>query len=121
MDEAEIKQYMDTEKALERIRGNKKLLKTLLTHFMNTQDQVAQLKREVKVNDKDGAAKSAHAIKGVAANLSMTALYDQSVSFEALLKSGGDTGDMAEGFGTFETAYKKTLECVEALLRNFPA
>jgi HPt (histidine-containing phosphotransfer) domain-containing protein len=118
MNEVEIKQYVDTAKALERIRGNQKLFKTLLTHFMNTQDQVTQLKGEVEANDRDGAAKSVHAIKGVAANLSMTALYDQSVAFEALLKSGDDT---TEGFGAFEDAYKKTLECVEALLQNPPA
>jgi HPt (histidine-containing phosphotransfer) domain-containing protein len=118
MNEAEIKQYVDTEKALERIRGNKKLFKTLLMHFMNTKDQVAQLKQEVEANDREGAAKSAHAIKGVAANLSMTALYDQSVAFEALLKSGDDT---TEGFGTFEDAYKKTLECVEVLVQSLSA
>jgi HPt (histidine-containing phosphotransfer) domain-containing protein len=113
MNEAESKQYIDTQKALERIRGNEKLFKTLLKHFLNTQEQVDQLKREVEANDREGAAKSVHAIKGVAANLSMTTLYDQSVSFEALLKSGGD---VSGAFGTFDAAYQKTLECVKTLL-----
>ncbi|MDR2137196.1 MAG: Hpt domain-containing protein [Synergistaceae bacterium] len=118
MNDAESKQYVDTQKALERIRGNEKLFKTLLKHFLNIQEQVDQLKREVEANDREGAGKSTHAIKGVAANLSMTALYEQSVSFETLLKSGGDT---SEAFGIFEATYQKTLECVKALLQDSPA
>jgi HPt (histidine-containing phosphotransfer) domain-containing protein len=118
MNEAELKQYVDTEKALERIRGNSKLFKTLLTHFLATRTQFEQLKKEIGANDREAAAKSVHAIKGVAANLSMTALYELCPPFEALLKTDADT---AETLGNFETTYEKTIECVNLLLQNPPA
>ncbi|MDR2528467.1 MAG: Hpt domain-containing protein [Synergistaceae bacterium] len=117
MDEAEIKKYVDTVKALERIRGNAKLFKMLLTHFLNTQAQMDQLKQEIAANDRQAASKSVHALKGVAANLSMTALYELCPPFEALLKTDEDA---SASLAAFEAAYAKTLECVNHLL-NPPA
>ena len=115
MTDAEIKEYVDTEKALGRIRGNSKLFKTLLTHFLATRSQFDQLKQEIAANDREAAAKSVHALKGIAANLSMTRLYEQCPPFEALLKTDDDVGGM---FLAYETAYEKTLECVNVLLQN---
>ncbi|MDR1376707.1 MAG: Hpt domain-containing protein [Synergistaceae bacterium] len=115
MNETELKQYVDAEKALERIRGNAKLFKTLLTHFLATKSQVEQLRGEIEANDRDAASKSVHAIKGVAANLSMTALYELCPPFEALLKTDGDT---AETFKSFEGAYDKTVEAVNTILQR---
>ncbi|MDR1978033.1 MAG: Hpt domain-containing protein [Synergistaceae bacterium] len=118
MDQAELKQYVDTEKALERIRGNAKLFKTLLTHFLATRTQFEQLRKEIEANDREAAAKSVHAIKGVAANLSMTVLYELCPPLEALLKTDADT---AEAFKSFEAAFEKTVESVNVLLQNPPA
>jgi len=113
MDDMEIKQYLNKEKALERIRGNAKLFKTLLTHFLATQSQFEQLQKEIAENDREAASKSVHALKGVAANLSMTALYDICTPFEALLKTDADT---AESLALFNAAYEKTVECVKSTL-----
>jgi HPt (histidine-containing phosphotransfer) domain-containing protein len=118
MNETELKQYVNTEKALERIRGNSKLFKTLLTHFLATRTQFEQLRKEIEANDREAAAKSVHTIKGVAANLSMTALYEICPPFEALLKTDADT---AETFKNFEATYEKTIESVNVLLQNPPA
>ena len=117
MDDMELKQYVDTEKALERIRGNAKLFKTLLKHFLATQTQFDQLQTEIAANDREAASKSVHALKGVSANLSMTRLYEQCLPLEALLKSGDDVG---ETFSVYETTYEKTLECVNVLLQKIP-
>jgi len=113
MDDLEIKQYLDTEKALERIRGNAKLFKTLLTHFLATRNQFEQLQKEIEANDREAASKSVHALKGVAANLSMIKLYDVSAPFEVLLKTDSD---IAESLVSFNYTYEKTLECVNAIL-----
>ena len=116
MNDAEIRQYVDAEKALERIRGNAKLFKMLLTTFIeSTGPQFEQLKKEIEADDREAAAKTVHAIKGVAANLSMTTLYELSPSFEALLKGDGDT---AETFAAFQAAFDKTTEAVQALLQQ---
>ena len=118
MDDMEIKQYVNTEKALERIRGNAKLLKTLLTHFLATRSQFEQLQKEIEANDREAASKSVHALKGVAANLSMTSLYDLCPPFEALLKTDGDTSDT---LAAFNAAYEKTVETVNAVLPTLSA
>ena len=118
MTDAEMKEYVDTEKALARIRGNNKLFKTLLTHFLATQSQFDQLKQEVAANDREAAAKSVHALKGVSANLSMTRLYELCLTFEALLKSEDDA---TEAFAAYEATYGKTIECVNTLLKTLPA
>ena len=113
MDDMEIKQYVNTEKGLERIRGNVKLFKTLLMRFMDTRSQFEQLQKEIEANDRESASKTLHALKGVAANLSMPALYDLCPSFEALLKTDADT---SESLASFNAAYEKTVECVNAIL-----
>ena len=113
MDDLEIKQYVDTEKALGRIRGNAKLFKTLLTHFLATRSQFEQLQKEIAANDREAASKSVHALKGVAANLSMTKLYDVSAPFEALLKTDADATEI---LASFNVAYEKTIESVNSIL-----
>jgi HPt (histidine-containing phosphotransfer) domain-containing protein len=113
MDDMEIKKYVNTEKALERIRGNTKLFKTLLKHFLATQSQFEQLQKEIAANDREAASKSVHALKGVAANLSMAALYDLCAPFEALLKTDADASECLASFGA---AYEKTVESVNTIL-----
>ena len=118
MDEMEIKKYVNVEKGLERIRGNAKLFKTLLTHFLATRSQFEQLQKEMEANDREAASKSVHALKGVAANLSMTTLYDLCPPFEALLKTDADT---SEALASFNAAYEKTMECVNDILPTLSA
>ena len=113
MDDMEIIQYINKEKALERIRGNAKLFKTLLTHFLATRSQFEQLQKEIEANDREAASKSVHALKGVAANLSMPALYDICPTFEALLKTDADASEI---LSSFNSAYEKTVESVNAIL-----
>ena len=115
MDDAERGLYLDIDKALGRIRGNKKLFKTLLTHFLATRAQYEQLKQELEAKDNEAASKTVHAIKGVVANLSMPKLYDQSVAIEGLLKSGADTSEV---FASFSVDFEKTIEIVESLLQG---
>ena len=93
-------------------------MKHLLTHFLATRSQFEQLQKEVSANDREAAAKSVHALKGVAANLSMTALYDLCPPFEALLKTDGDA---SETLAAFNAAYEKTMECVNAILPTLSA
>jgi HPt (histidine-containing phosphotransfer) domain-containing protein len=119
MNEVEIKEYLDAGKALERIRGNAKLLKMLFSTFLrDTSAQIAQLKREIEANDRAAAAKTVHAVKGVAANLSMMKLYELSPALEALLKTDADA---AESFANYSSVYEKTVEAVTAYLASLPA
>jgi HPt (histidine-containing phosphotransfer) domain-containing protein len=114
MNEAEIKEYLDAGKALERIRGNTKLFKLLLSTFLkDTPAQFAQLKGEIEANDREAAARTVHTIKGVAANLSMMTLYELSPALEALLKTDSDAAD---ALANYSSVYEKTVEAVKAYL-----
>jgi HPt (histidine-containing phosphotransfer) domain-containing protein len=116
MNEAETKEYLDAGKALERIRGNAKLFKLLLSTFLrDTPAQFTQLKGEIEANDRAAAARSVHTIKGVAANLSMMKLYELSPALEALLKTDADAAD---SLATYTSVYEKTVEAVNAYLEK---
>ncbi len=112
LDMQEIKAYVDAEGALARIRGNKTVLKALLNSFMKN-TQFAQLKTEVAAGDTEAAAKSAHAIKGVAANLSLPAANEMAALLESKLKSGLN---VTESVAEMEEIMAKTFSAIETVL-----
>ena len=119
IDKMEIEQYVNVEKALLRMGIKVKLFKILLESFLqDTPSQFEQLQKEIEENNREAASKSVHALKGVAANLSLTALYDLCLSFEALLKTDVD---ISETLASFNTVYKKTVECVNEILPTLSA
>ena len=83
---ADEKTLINVEEGLKRVRDNTKIFKVLLTSF-ESKSYVPQLQTEIDALDWPAAAKTAHAIKGVAANLSLTALYEITVTLESQLKS----------------------------------
>ncbi len=111
-DMQEIKAFIDVEGALARIRGNKAVLKALLNSFMkNTQFQ--QLKDELNAENYEAAAKSAHALKGVAANLSLPAANEMAALLESKLKGGLS---VAESVSEMEEVMDKTFSSIKIVL-----
>lgn len=105
-------QYVDVEAALKRIRDNRKILSSLLQSFAKN-TYLEQLQKEIEANDLASAAKTAHAIKGVAANLSLIPLYNLTILLETELKSeyyGQDT------FLEFKTVYEKTISSINQVI-----
>ena len=80
-------EYIDVADALARIRGNEKLFKLLLSSFL-ADTSYNDLETHIGNNDIDSAARSAHALKGIAANLSMPALHKAVAELEGQLKIG---------------------------------
>ncbi len=83
----------DQADALKRVMGKQKILKTLVNSFINDLPMyIEQLALNLQQQDSPAAAKSAHAIKGVAANLSAIALADAASRLErACLDHSGET------------------------------
>jgi len=79
--------YIDLEEGLGRIRGNRKVYKSLLQSFAN-KNNMESLKEQVAANNLEEAAKTVHSIKGVSANLSLSALNKSMVELEAQIKAG---------------------------------
>lgn len=117
MNDEELKRYVDAEKALARIRGNTKLFRLLLGTFLEN-PHFAQLEQEMAAGDREAAAKTAHAIKGASANLSLMAVYELSQTLEASLKSDADT---AEAFTAFKTAYNETIRAIDIVIKGLPS
>lgn len=79
--------YMDVDSALDRMRGNGALLKKmliLLPGSLPLEDLLAQQQS----GDREALVKTVHTIKGVAANLSLTAAHTQAVEIEEMLGRG---------------------------------
>jgi signal transduction histidine kinase/DNA-binding response OmpR family regulator/HPt (histidine-containing phosphotransfer) domain-containing protein len=111
---SELKRYVDCDEALNRLRGNTKVYKTLLKSFaQNTNFE--KLKEEIEKGDNEAAAATAHIIKGVTANLSLKAVYEVILTLESQLKNNYDP---AKSLETFEEVLKKTLECVDTVLES---
>jgi len=82
-----LEDNIDFESALKRVGGNRRLLETLMKKFAND-SYFEQLKREIAAKDFAAAAKTAHGIKGVTANLSLNELCSVVTQLEQQLKNG---------------------------------
>ena len=107
----EMKKYIDIDDGLNRIRGNKKLyLKMLKMILIN--EEFDKIKEYVKAADYDGAEKSAHSIKGMAGNLSLPRLFEQSVELMRQFKTDAPDLNAAEEFNDIWTITKSYIEQV---------
>jgi HPt (histidine-containing phosphotransfer) domain-containing protein len=78
--------YVDEAGGIKRLMNNTKLYIKLLTKFRN-ENNLDDLNNCLAANDLEKARAAAHAIKGVAANLSLEALYHQSLELETQIKN----------------------------------
>ena len=85
--------YINVEDALGRVRGNRAVFKSLLSVFLR-EDYCQKLQDQLYAGDLPSAAHTAHALKGVAANLSLRALYEAVLMVELRLKSEIPPDDM---------------------------
>lgn len=105
----DLKKYVDVDDALARVCNNKVVYKTLLGTFKKSL-QYDQLREEALSGQYEAAARTAHSIKGVAANLSLKAAYEKVLEVETQLKGGSiDQADLDE----LGEIIKTTLECTE--------
>lgn len=93
---------IDLNEGINRVGGNKKLYSRLLNTFItNTREQ--ELLDAINAKDYSKTAMAAHAIKGVAANLSFLRLRFFAASIEEAVNNAKATEDAAV-FDTFDTA-----------------
>ncbi|MDL2225583.1 Hpt domain-containing protein [Eubacteriales bacterium OttesenSCG-928-M02] len=104
--------YVDMEAGLGRVRGNKKLYLRMLKMYLDGTEG-AQLEAALATGDTGQAADVAHAIKGIAGNLSFPALFEASTQLmEGLRQGNHDPADVA----AFKTAQEKTHAMVTSLV-----
>ena len=104
---------IDWADAEDRFDGNVDLYKRMALKYENDSHLVA-LEAAMDVKDYDEAHKQAHALKGVAGNLSFAKLFEIAAVISDALKEG-EPQAAAERMGALAEAHVKVLEGLEVL------
>lgn len=104
---------IDADDMLGRFMGLESMAMKFLRRF--PQDPSMQALREaLDRGDAQGAYEAAHTLKGVAGNLSMKPLLEQSSAITDSLREG-DLAGAAERMPQLEACYRRTVECLQGL------
>lgn len=107
---------IDLADAEDRFDGNMDLYKRMALEY-EKDDHLVSLEAAMEVKDYDEAYKQAHALKGVAGNLSFVNLYKAATIVSDALKSGEAFG-AAEHMPAVKAAHEKVLEGLEVLAQS---
>jgi two-component system sensor histidine kinase/response regulator len=92
-------QWIDTETALRRVAGNTGLYHKLLRQFADGQrDAAKQIADLLAAGDLATAERTAHSVKGVAANVGAQPLADAASALEKALRAGEEAAALLERF-----------------------
>jgi HPt (histidine-containing phosphotransfer) domain-containing protein len=83
----DFKDYVDVNSGVRRVAGNQVIYARLLKAFLGGAE-LGKLREQTDRGDVEAAAMTAHGLKGIAGNLSLTKLYETAASFEGQLKQG---------------------------------
>jgi HPt (histidine-containing phosphotransfer) domain-containing protein len=104
---ADFGDYIDIDSGLRRVAGSAKIYVKILNSFLAT-EELNKLTANLAAGDIEAAAATAHGIKGMSGNLSLTKLYNETVAFEGKLKQGG-----------YEPADKEVFDAIADKTRNY--
>jgi len=107
--------YIDADEGAKRVMNNTKLYSRLLVKFKDDQS-MSELDTAFSAGDTEAAKNFAHAIKGLAANLSLLELFNQSLEIETQLKSGVFNPDQMT---ILKKVYAKTMEEAEKVIAKY--
>ncbi|MDR2798678.1 MAG: Hpt domain-containing protein [Treponema sp.] len=107
--------YINVEEGLKRVMHNKTLYVKLL-HKLKADTHFTDLTAALRAKDYENAQTAAHAIKGIAANLSLTELFTQALQLEGHLKNRSIDDDSLE---TITCCYEKTLISIDKVLEQY--
>ncbi len=104
--------YIDVQSALARVGGNQSLYEKLLAKFEGSIDMTG-FDAAIASGDYKAAGDIAHAAKGVAGNLSLTAFFEQSVVvMDQLRESNYNEEDVKE----FKQIFDETKNAINEML-----
>jgi HPt (histidine-containing phosphotransfer) domain-containing protein len=104
--------FINEEEGKKRVMNNGKLYAKLLTKF-KTDTNLNDLTDFVEAQNWEKAQVVIHTIKGIAANLSLTELFNQSIDVEAQIKG---KSLKQESFENLKTCFAETLVQVEKVI-----
>ncbi|MBF0435371.1 MAG: response regulator [Magnetococcales bacterium] len=112
---------LDWQDAMERLSGNHRLYRSLLTEFHKNYAQSAgQIRDGLQSEQEDrilAAARLLHTIKGIAGNIAAQRLYNAALTLEKAI--AGSQDHMPSGMDSFEEAMSEVLETISRLQREW--
>jgi len=109
-----IREYIDVETGLGRVRGNKALYGRMLQLFLSSAEFDA-LEANLAEGDLAKAGEVAHAIKGMTGNLGLEKLFTLSSGLVTQLREGA--ADEA-ALGEYRAVLQKTFDCANVLIEE---
>jgi len=106
------KDHINVADALKRIGGNEDLYKRLLKRFLDG-NEFEELGDALQNGDAEEAARLAHTIKGVSANLSLEKIRTASIDLELTIRAGLDS---SADFANLMQTYSETKEEIVKLI-----
>jgi HPt (histidine-containing phosphotransfer) domain-containing protein len=104
--------YVDAVEGQKRVMNNVKLYHRLLTKF-KTENNLDELTVALNAGDYEKAQVAAHTIKGIAANLSLSELYKQSLDVETQIKG---KSVVPGAMDTLSACFAATLDAIDKVL-----
>jgi HPt (histidine-containing phosphotransfer) domain-containing protein len=104
--------YVNADEGKKRVMNNAKLYVKLLGKF-KTDTRLDDLDAALAAGDMERAQTAAHTLKGVAANLSLTELFKQSLELETQIKAKTVNPGQLE---TVKTVFTRTLQEVDKVI-----
>jgi HPt (histidine-containing phosphotransfer) domain-containing protein len=106
--------YVNTEEGIKRVMNNAKLYAKLLTKF-KADTSLDDMLKSLGAGEYENAQIAAHTIKGVAANLSLTELYNQTLALETQIKARSVNPDQIT---QVESAFTETLKSIDEVIEQ---
>jgi len=107
--------YINEEEGKKRVMNNGKLYAKLLTKF-KADTNLEALAASAEAEDWEKAKVAAHTLKGIAANLSLTELFNQSLDVETQIKSKSLKSESVE---KLKACFAETLVQVEKVIAQY--
>jgi len=107
--------YINEEDGKKRVMNNGKLYAKLLTKF-KTDTNLNDLVTFAGAQDWENAQAAAHTIKGIAANLSLTELFNQSLDVETQIKGKSLKPESLE---SLKLCFSDTLIAIEKVIAQY--
>ena len=104
--------YINEEEGKKRVMNNGKLYAKLLTKF-KADTNISDLAVFAAEQDWEKAQAAAHTIKGIAANLSLTELFNQALDVETQIKGKSLKPESLDGL---KTCFTETLNAIEKVI-----
>ncbi|MDR1444214.1 MAG: Hpt domain-containing protein [Treponema sp.] len=112
---AEEKVYINFDEGMKRIMNNGKLYIRLLGKF-KSDTTMPDLELRLSAGDLEGAQALAHTLKGLAANLSLTELFEQIRDLESRIKERAVPEDALD---TVKSVYAETLKRLDEVIAKY--